>query len=132
MNAATSITIGNWQGLLGHGAAPRELECLLAIAGGASGKEAARALGISEDGVKKRLIALGTKWGVTRRAALVAEAFKRGVISPATTTLALLMAIHGMIGDDQAMRIRRGGNSGERKIAETLIHRRAECALAVS
>ncbi|WP_176507121.1 MULTISPECIES: LuxR C-terminal-related transcriptional regulator [Pseudomonas] len=132
MTTANSITVGNWQGYLGHGAAPRELECLLAIASGASGKEAARALGISEDGVKKRLIALGTKWGVTRRAALVAEAFRRGVISPAATALALLMAIHGMIGDDQAMRIRRGGNGGERKVEMRVATRRAECALAVA
>lgn len=132
MTAATSITIGSWKGLLGRGAAPRELECLLAIAGGASGKEAARTLGISEDGVKKRLIALGTKWGVTRRTALVAEAFKRGVISPAATALALLMAIHGMIGDDHAMRIRRGGNGGERKIETRVANRRSECALAVA
>lgn len=28
MTSATSITIGNWQGLLGHGAAPRELSTL--------------------------------------------------------------------------------------------------------
>ena len=126
MNTTATITLGNWQGLLGHGAAPRELECLLAIAGGASGKEAARTLGISEDGVKKRLIALGTKWGVTRRAALVAEAFKRGVISPAVTALALIMAIHGMIGDDHAMRIRRGGNSGERRVELRTVARRVE------
>ncbi|WP_129932397.1 MULTISPECIES: LuxR C-terminal-related transcriptional regulator [unclassified Pseudomonas] len=127
-----TITLSGFTGLLGRGAAPRELECLLAIAGGASGKEAARALGISEDGVKKRLIALGTKWGVTRRAALVAEAFKRGVISPAVTALALIMAIHGMIGDDQAMRVRRGGNSGERKIETRVATQRAECALVVA
>lgn len=132
MTTTATITLGNWQGLLGHGAAPRELECLLAIAGGASGKEAARTLGISEDGVKKRLIALGTKWGVTRRAALVAEAFKRGVISPAATALALLMAIHGMIGDDQAMRIRRGGNGGERRVELRTVARRVEQHLAVA
>ncbi|WP_313202300.1 LuxR C-terminal-related transcriptional regulator [Pseudomonas sp.] len=127
-----TITLSGFTGLLGCGAAPRELECLLAIAGGASGKEAARALGISEDGVKKRLIALGTKWGVTRRAALVAEAFKRGVISPAVTALALIIAIHGIIGDDQAMRVRRGGNGGERKIETRVATRRVECALAVA
>ena len=132
MTTTATITLGNWQGLLGHGAAPRELECLLAIAGGASGKEAARTLGISEDGVKKRLIALGTKWGVTRRTALVAEAFKRGVISPAATALALLMAIHGMIGDDQAMRIRRGGNGGERRVELRTVARRVEQHLAVA
>ncbi|MFV3291255.1 LuxR C-terminal-related transcriptional regulator [Pseudomonas sp. NY11955] len=127
-----TITLSGFTGFLGRGAAPRELECLLAIAGGASGKEVARTLGISEDGVKKRLIALGTKWGVTRRAALVAEAFRRGVISNAVAALALIMAIHGMIGDDQAMRIRRGGNSGERKIETRIATRRAECALAVA
>lgn len=127
-----TITISGFTGFLGRGAAPRELECLLAIAGGASGKEVARTLGISEDGVKKRLIALGTKWGVTRRAALVAEAFRRGVISNAAAALALIMAIHGMIGDDHAMRIRRGGNSGERKIETRIATRRAECALAVA
>ncbi|NWL48379.1 helix-turn-helix transcriptional regulator [Pseudomonas hunanensis] len=127
-----TITLSGFTGFLGRGAAPRELECLLAIAGGASGKEVARALGISEDGVKKRLIALGTKWGVTRRAALVAEAFRRGVISNAAAALAVLMAIHGMIGDDQIMRVRRGGNSGERKIETRIATRRAECALAVA
>ncbi|MBH3471671.1 MULTISPECIES: LuxR C-terminal-related transcriptional regulator [Pseudomonas] len=127
-----TITLAGYTGFLGRGAAPRELECLLAIAGGASGKEVARALGISEDGVKKRLIALGTKWGVTRRAALVAEGFRRGVISNAATALAILMAIHGMIGDDQALRVRRGGGGGERKIETRVATRRAECALAVA
>ncbi|WGV21991.1 LuxR C-terminal-related transcriptional regulator [Pseudomonas putida] len=127
-----TITLSGFTGFLGRGAAPRELECLLAIAGGASGKEVARILGISEDGVKKRVIALGTKWGVTRRAALVAEAFRRGVISNNAAALALIMAIHGMIGDDHAMRIRRGGNSGERKIETRIATRRAECALAVA
>ncbi|GJB82482.1 LuxR C-terminal-related transcriptional regulator [Pseudomonas sp. s4] len=124
MTTATSITLGNWQGLLGRGAAPRELECLLAIAGGASGKEAARTLGISEDGVKKRLIALGTKWGVTRRAALVAEAFKRGVISPAATALALVLVIHGLMADDVALRVRRG--SGEKRVELRVAARRVE------
>ena len=124
MNTTATITLGNWQGLLGHGAAPRELECLLAIAGGASGKEAARALGISEDGVKKRLIALGTKWGVTRRAALVAEAFKRGVISPAATALALVLVIHGLMADDVALRVRRG--SGEKRVELRVAARRID------
>ena len=132
MTTTATITLGSWQGLLGRGAAPRELECLLAIAGGASGKEVARALGISEDGVKKRMLALGTKWGMTKRTALVAEAFRRGIISPAATALALLMAIHGMIGDDHMLRVRRNGNSGERRVETRIATRRAECALVVA
>lgn len=129
MTPATSITVGNWQGLLGQGAAPRELECLLAIAGGASGKEAARALGISEDGVKKRLLALGTKWGVTRRAALVAEAFKRQIISPAIIALCAVLVGHSIASTDELTRVRR---PGERKLVELRIHRRAESAWAVA
>ena len=131
MAAATdTITISGLTGLLGRGAAPRELECLLVIAGGATGKEAARLLGMSEDGIKKRLIALGTKWGVTRRAALVAEGFKRGVISPAIVALCAVLVGHAIqSSNDEFTRIRRGG---ERKVAETRIHRRAECALAVA
>jgi len=80
MNAATTITAHGLTGFLGRGAAPRELECLLAVAAGASGKEAARALGVTEDTVKKRLLSLTTKLGVTRRAALVAKAFSLGLI----------------------------------------------------
>lgn len=81
---AMTITFAGFTGLLGKGVAPREMQCLLAIAGGATGKEAARALGMSEDGVKKRLLALTTKLGVTRRAALVAKAFAMGLIQPAS------------------------------------------------
>ena len=84
MNAATTITAHGITGFLGRGAAPRELECLLAVAGGATGKEAARSLGVTEDTIKKRLLALTTKLGVTRRAALVAKAFALGLIQPAS------------------------------------------------
>ncbi|WP_085710883.1 MULTISPECIES: helix-turn-helix transcriptional regulator [unclassified Pseudomonas] len=81
MNAATTITAHGLTGFLGRGAAQRELECLLEVAGGSTGKEAAQALGMSEDSVKKRLLSLTTKLGVTRRAALVAEAFRLGLIA---------------------------------------------------
>ena len=84
MNAAITITAHGLTGFLGREAAPRELECLLEIAGGSTGKEAARALGITEDGVKKRLLCLGTKLNVTRRAALVAKAFALGLIQPSS------------------------------------------------
>ncbi|MNH42923.1 hypothetical protein D3C79_1047190 [compost metagenome] len=63
---------------------------------------------------------------------MVAEAFRRGVISSAAAALVLIMAIQGIIGDDHAMRVRRGGNSGERKIETRVATRRAECALAVA
>lgn len=76
----TSITAHGLVGHLGRGAAPRELECLLAIAGGLTSKEAARELGIAAGTIDKRLMCLSSKLGVIRRAQLVAEAFRRGLI----------------------------------------------------
>ncbi|WP_374979035.1 helix-turn-helix transcriptional regulator [Pseudomonas solani] len=88
------INAYGFTGFLGKGAAPRELECLLAVAGGLTSKEAARDLGIAPGTIEKRLLSLSTKLGVNRRAALVAEAFKRGVIVPAAClVLALLVGL---------------------------------------
>ncbi len=77
----STITFAGFTGSLGKGVAPRELQCLLAVAAGQSTKETARDLGIAPDTVKKRILALTTKLGVTRRAALVAKAFALGLIS---------------------------------------------------
>ena len=82
MTAAT-INFAGFTGFLGRGAAPRELQCLMAVASGQTSKEAARDLGVSPDTVDKRLLALTTKLGVTRRAALVAKAFALGLIQTA-------------------------------------------------
>lgn len=86
-----TITAHGYVGHLGRGAAHRELECLLAVAGGLTSKEVARNLGVTPGTIEKRLLALSTKLGVTRRAALVAEAFKRGVIAPALCILLALL-----------------------------------------
>ena len=75
------ITAHGITGILGKGLAPRELQCLIAVAVGMTSKEAAKDLGLAPNTVDKRLLAATTKMGVTRRAALVAEAFKRGVIA---------------------------------------------------
>lgn len=79
----TTINFAGFTGFLGRGAAPRELQCLMAVASGQTSKEAARELGVSPDTVDKRLLALTTKLGVTRRAALVAKAFALGLIQAA-------------------------------------------------
>lgn len=126
MNAATSITFGNWTGHLGMGLALRELQCVLGIASGQTSKELARDLGVQPESIKKRVLAASTKLGVTRRAQLVAEAMRKGVISPMAATLALVLAIHGMIGDDQMLRVRRG--SGERRVETRVAVRRIEVA----
>ncbi|WP_411390722.1 LuxR C-terminal-related transcriptional regulator [Pseudomonas sp. MPB23] len=79
----TTINFAGFTGFLGRGAAPRELQCLMAVASGQTSKEAARDLGVSPDTVDKRLLSLTTKLGVTRRAALVAKAFSLGLIKVA-------------------------------------------------
>ncbi len=89
-------------------------------------------MGISPETLKKRLDSARLKLKVANLRALVGEAFRRQIISPAATTLALIMAIHGMIDDNQVMRVRRGGNGGERKIETRVATRRAECAMAAA
>ncbi|MBF8651320.1 helix-turn-helix transcriptional regulator [Pseudomonas putida] len=127
---AETITANGFVGFLGRGAAPRELECLMAIASGQTSKQAARDLGVSSGSIDKRLLALTTKLGVTRRAALVAEAFKRGLITPAVMVLCAILVGHTIASDD--VEFNRTRRSGERRVAETRILRRADCALAVA
>jgi DNA-binding NarL/FixJ family response regulator len=58
---------------------PRELEVLKLIAGGATNKDAAKRLFISEATVKTHLIHVYAKLGVNDRAAAVAAAYERGL-----------------------------------------------------
>jgi len=59
----------------------RELDVLRLIAGGASNREAAAKLFISESTVKTRLLHIYEKLGVRDRAAAVGEAYKRRLLS---------------------------------------------------
>ncbi|WP_256806537.1 response regulator transcription factor [Pseudomonas kurunegalensis] len=128
--AATSITLGSWTGHLGRGLALRELQCVLGIAQGLSSKEIARDLGVQPDSIKKRVLAATTKLGVIKRAQLVAEAMRRGLISPAAI-LAAILAVHGAASDDQFLRVRRSGG-GERKVELRVAARRVEQQVALA
>ncbi|MGG5288814.1 response regulator transcription factor [Pseudomonas shirazensis] len=130
--AATTITAGSWQGFLGRGLAERELQCVLGVAQGKTSKELARELGVQPDSIKKRVLSATTKLGVTRRAQLVAVAMQKGLISPIATTLALVLALHSVIGDDAALRVRRGGNGGERRVEIRVAARRVEQQVALA
>jgi DNA-binding NarL/FixJ family response regulator len=59
----------------------RELEVLKLIADGATNREAAAKLFISEATVKSHMLHIYTKLGVNDRAAAVAEAFRRGLLA---------------------------------------------------
>ena len=61
----------------------RELEVLSLVAAGTTNREAAARLFISEATVKTHLLHIYAKLGVGDRAAAVAEAFNRGLLTPA-------------------------------------------------
>lgn len=59
----------------------RELEVLRLVAGGATNKEAAAGLFISEASIKTHLLHIYTKLDVRDRAAAVGEAYRRGLLA---------------------------------------------------
>jgi ATP/maltotriose-dependent transcriptional regulator MalT len=61
----------------------RELEILELVAAGTTNRDAAAKLLISEATVKTHLLNIYAKLGVSDRAAAVAEAFNRGLLTPA-------------------------------------------------
>ncbi|MEV5895619.1 response regulator transcription factor [Nonomuraea fuscirosea] len=61
---------------------PRELEVLQLVAGGATNREAAAKLFVTEATVKSHLLNIYGKLGVGDRAAAVTEAFNRGLLVP--------------------------------------------------
>jgi len=60
----------------------RELHVLALVAGGSTNRETAARLFVSEATVKTHLLHIYAKLGVTDRAAAVAEAFNRGLLTP--------------------------------------------------
>jgi DNA-binding CsgD family transcriptional regulator len=127
MNASASVTLGNWTGHLGMGLALRELQCVLGIAMGQTSKQLARDLGVQPESIKKRVLAASTKLGVTRRAQLVAEAMRMGVISPMIIMLCMILTAQ-QANTEQFGRIRR---PGERRIETRVVVRRIEAAQTV-
>ncbi|MEV4090231.1 LuxR C-terminal-related transcriptional regulator, partial [Nonomuraea fuscirosea] len=61
---------------------PRELEVLRLVAAGATNREAAAKLFVTEATVKSHLLNIYGKLGVGDRAAAVTEAFNRGLLVP--------------------------------------------------
>ncbi|MCF7532003.1 response regulator transcription factor [Pseudomonas petrae] len=76
----TTITFGKLQATTGL-LALQELRAALAICAGLANKEIARALDCAPGTVKKTIERLFFKLGVSSRSALVAEAFRRGLVS---------------------------------------------------
>lgn len=120
----TTVTFSTetWQGRLGMGLAPRELEATLHAASDLTAKEIAKLMGIAPGTVSKRLDDARFKLGAKTIRGLVLEAYKRQIISPLCVgILAILAAAQPFLDEDPAMRARRGG---ERKIETRLTARR--------
>ena len=112
--------------------AVQELKAALAICCGLGNKEIARELGCSPGTVKKSIERIFYKLGISSRSAVPTELFCRGIARKLSILMCAVFLGHAVLGDDQAMRVRRGGNGGERKIETRVATRRHECALAVA
>ncbi|WP_342650887.1 LuxR C-terminal-related transcriptional regulator [Pseudomonas sp. REB1044] len=121
---ANTITSSGWTGRLDMGLAPRELEATLLAAADLTVKQVAQVMGIAPKTVEKRLEAARLKLGAKTMRGLVLEAFRRQIISPVAATMTLVLALHSMIGDDVALRVRRGG--GEKRVELRVAARRIE------
>ena len=117
------IEFGQWQGRLGMGLAPRELECVMGLASGLTHKEIARDMAIAPMTVTKRVSSAMFKLGVARAPQLVAEAMRRQIISPLCMMLAALVVAHAALDEDPMRRDRR---APERRTAQVRMMRRAE------
>lgn len=122
------ISNGTWKGNLGLGLAERELSCLLAVAAGQTDKEIAKHDGLSPRSIKGRIESCMHKLGVYKRPALIAEAFRRGLISPMILALCAVLAGQSAFSDNSMYRIRR---PGERRIETRVAVRRIEAAQTV-
>lgn len=80
--AVTSRLMGQVRQPTTEQLSPRELDVQRLVAAGATNREAAKQLFISEATVKTHLLHLYDKLGVRDRAAAVATAFTRGILAP--------------------------------------------------
>lgn len=85
-----TLVIGDWQGKLGAGLPPGQLEAVLYAAQDMTIKQIARQIGIEPDSAAARLDRARDKMGYARSLrGLVVEAMKRGIIAPLIIMLTL-------------------------------------------
>lgn len=122
-----TLSYAGWKGNLGLGLAERELSCLLAVAAGHTDKEIAKHDGLSPRSIKGRIESCMHKLGVYKRPALVAEAFKRGLISPMILALCAILVGQTALNENPLNRTRR---PGERRVETRVAVRRIEASYA--
>ncbi len=87
-NDMDTIQIEGWEGRLGQGLAPRQLQATIYAAMDMTAKEIARRMGCSHYTVKQQLDAARFKLGMQRTTrGLCLEAMRRGIIAPLMVAL---------------------------------------------
>ena len=104
------LRIGTWCGLPDKGLAPRELTCVLRIACGMSDKQIAARDGLAVTTVRNAVERAMHKLGADKRAQLVAEAMRRGLIAPAMAMFLAVITCSSVASTDPIQRVRRGGS----------------------
>lgn len=112
--------------------AAQELKAALGICCGLGNKEIARELDCSPATIKKSIERVFYKLGISSRSAVPTELFYRGIARKLSMIMCVALVGQSALNDEHLLRVRRGGNGGERKIETRVATRRAECALAVA
>ncbi|PIK77136.1 LuxR C-terminal-related transcriptional regulator [Pseudomonas sp. 382] len=112
--------------------ATQELKAALGICCGLGNKEIARELDCSPATIKKSIERIFYKLGISSRSAVPTELFYRGIARKLSMIMCVALVGQSAMDDEHLLRVRRGGNGGERKIETRMATRRAECALAVA
>ncbi|URD41469.1 helix-turn-helix transcriptional regulator [Pseudomonas sp. BYT-5] len=112
--------------------AAQELKAALGICCGLGNKEIARELDCSPSTIKKSVERVFFKLGIRSRSAVPTELFCRGIARKLSVLMCAAILGHAVLGEDQAMRIRRCGNGGERRVELRASAKRAEEAVALA
>lgn len=106
--------------------AAQELKAALGICCGLANKEIARELDCSPATIKKSIERVFYKLGISSRAAVPTELFYRGIARKLSMIMCVALVGQATMDDEHLLRIRRGGNGGERRIELRVAARRVE------
>ncbi|RRV49094.1 DNA-binding response regulator [Pseudomonas sp. p106] len=110
----------------------QELKAALGICCGLANKEIARELACSPATVKKSIERIFFKLGVSSRSAVPTELFCRGIARKLSLIMCVVFVGQAAMSEEQMLRVRRGGNGGERRVELRAAARRVEQQVALA
>lgn len=106
--------------------AAQELKAALGICCGLGNKEIARELDCSPATIKKSVERIFYKLGISSRSAVPTELFYRGIARKLSMFMCIALVGHAALDEEHLLRVRRGGNGGERRVELRVAARRVE------